>query len=222
MGAVGPFLVAGLTVPLVMCLAAVIASSPEDPVRPGSPVLNPRAAGQPGGAADPASQDGRQLVTPNGTDPPWVPSGPPWAPAPKATRPAVTKAQLMIVLDSKAHRVRITWRDALQEVGHLEVRPLVRSGRPGPAYERNQEPLACWRRGCRGIPTTTTPGRAGPTEHRGLPRPILVRPRAGSRDPDAIESSARVPQAEARSPAGHPPSARDTTTGPLLRQFAGW
>jgi hypothetical protein len=46
--------------------------------------------------------------------------------------------------------------------GTPTVRSLVRSSRPGPAYARSHEPLACWRRGCRGIPATTTPRPGGP------------------------------------------------------------
>ena len=83
MGAVGPFLVAGLTVLLVMCLAAVIAVSPEDAVRSETPVLNPPAAGQPIGTGDPALPDVCQLVTPNAAHRSGVRSEAPWAPAPK-------------------------------------------------------------------------------------------------------------------------------------------
>jgi len=83
MGAVGPFLVAGLTVLLVMSLAAVIASSPEDAVRSEPPALNPPAADQPSDIGDPASGGDTQVVTPNGAYRPEVPAGPPWAPAPK-------------------------------------------------------------------------------------------------------------------------------------------
>jgi hypothetical protein len=83
MGPVGPFLVAGLAVLLVMCLAAVIASSPEDAVRSGPPTIDPPAAAQHSGTGDPASHRDSQLVTPKGARRPKVPSGPPWAPAPK-------------------------------------------------------------------------------------------------------------------------------------------
>ena len=83
MGAASPFLVAGLTVLLVMSLAGVIVSSPEDAVRSEPPVLDPPAAGQPSGTADPASGGDAQVVMPNGTHLPQVRSEPPWAPAPK-------------------------------------------------------------------------------------------------------------------------------------------
>jgi hypothetical protein len=83
MGTIGPYLVAGLTVLLVISLAAVITSSPQDAVGSDRPVLDPLAAGQPEGIADPASHGDSQLVTPNGTDPPRVAGRPPWAPAPR-------------------------------------------------------------------------------------------------------------------------------------------
>jgi hypothetical protein len=83
MGTVGPFLVAGLTVLLVMSLAAVIASSPQDADRSEPPVLGPPAAGRPGDIGAPASGGDAPVVTPGGADRPEVRAGPPWAPAPK-------------------------------------------------------------------------------------------------------------------------------------------
>jgi hypothetical protein len=83
MSAVGPYLVSGLTVLLVISLAAVITSSPEAAVPSEAPALNPPAAGQPSRTADPASGGDAQVVMPNGTHPPQVRSGPPWAPAPR-------------------------------------------------------------------------------------------------------------------------------------------
>jgi hypothetical protein len=83
MGAVGPFLVAGLTVLLVMSLAAVIAGSPQDAVRSEPPVLNPPAAGPPSDIGYPASGGDAQVVTPSGAHRPEVRAGPPWPPAPR-------------------------------------------------------------------------------------------------------------------------------------------
>jgi hypothetical protein len=86
MGTVGPYLVAGLTVLLVISLGGVIASSP-DAVRSDPSVLDSLAAGQPEAIADPASHGDSQLVTPNGADPPRVAGRPPWAPAPRPPGP---------------------------------------------------------------------------------------------------------------------------------------
>jgi hypothetical protein len=86
MGAFGPYLVAGLTVLLVMSLAAVIVSSPQDAVRSDPPVVDSLTAGQPEAIADPAPHGG-QLVTPNGPGPPRVTGRPPWAPAPRPPDP---------------------------------------------------------------------------------------------------------------------------------------
>jgi len=108
MGAVGSILIVGMTVLLVMFIAAVITSHPEDDVRPEPPALQPvvpspvvpvvpvvpagwsvpaappvAAADLVGDFADPALHDDAQLVLPNGTHPPQVRGGPPWAPAPK-------------------------------------------------------------------------------------------------------------------------------------------
>lgn len=87
MGIVGPYLVAGLTVLLVMSLAGVIVSSPQDAVRPDAAVVDSLPAGQPEAIADPASPGDSQLVTPNGTHLPQVRSAPPWAPAPRPPGP---------------------------------------------------------------------------------------------------------------------------------------
>jgi hypothetical protein len=87
MSAVGPYLVSGLTVLLVISLAAVITSSPEAAVPSGAPALNPSEAGQPSGTADPVSGGGAQVVMPNGRHQPQVRSGPPWAPAPRPPGP---------------------------------------------------------------------------------------------------------------------------------------
>ena len=92
MGAVGPYLVAGLTVLLVMSLAAVITSSPQDAVRSDPPVLDSLAAGQPEAIADPASPGHSQLVTPNGPGPPRIAGRPPWAPAPRPPDPLLPTA----------------------------------------------------------------------------------------------------------------------------------
>jgi hypothetical protein len=98
MGALGSFLVAGLTVLLVMSLAAVITSD-LDAVRSDPSVLDPllvSPTGQPEATASPAAvadlrrdtdglaSDGdAQVIMPNGARPPQVRGGPPWAPAPK-------------------------------------------------------------------------------------------------------------------------------------------
>jgi len=86
MGTVGPYLVAGLTVLLVMSLAAVIVSSPDDAVRPDAAVVDSLAADPLEAFAHPALPDS-QLVTPNGTHLPQVRSAPPWAPAPRPPGP---------------------------------------------------------------------------------------------------------------------------------------
>jgi hypothetical protein len=83
MGTVGPYLVAGLTVLLVISLAGVIASSPQPAVRSDPSGPDSLAADQPEAIADPASHGDRQLVTPNGADPPRVAGRPPWASAPR-------------------------------------------------------------------------------------------------------------------------------------------
>jgi hypothetical protein len=96
------FFIAGLTVLLVISLAAVVTMSPEDAVRTEPPVLNPpvappvvptgraaatvpaaAAASQPRRIADPAPRGDARAARPNGTDPGWVRGGPPWAPAPR-------------------------------------------------------------------------------------------------------------------------------------------
>jgi hypothetical protein len=83
MGTVGPYLVAGLTVLLVMSLAAVIVSSPENAVRSESPGAAPIEADEPSDTADPALNVEALVAMTNSIHPPRVSGGPPWAPAPK-------------------------------------------------------------------------------------------------------------------------------------------
>lgn len=87
MGTVGPYLVAALTVLLVLSLAGVIASSPQDAVRSDPAVLDSLAAGQPEAIADLASHGDSQPVTANEAGPLRVSGAPPWAPAPRPPGP---------------------------------------------------------------------------------------------------------------------------------------
>jgi hypothetical protein len=79
------FLIAGMTVLLVMTLFAVITMSPDDAVGTGLPVPDaPVSAGQPSDYGDPAWDGVAQIVTSNGPYPPHAPGGPPWG---RASRP---------------------------------------------------------------------------------------------------------------------------------------
>jgi hypothetical protein len=79
------FLIAAMTVLLVMSLFAVITMSPADAVGTGLPVPDSAVpAGQPGDSGAPAWDGVAQIVTSNGPYPLNAPSGPPWG---RAARP---------------------------------------------------------------------------------------------------------------------------------------